>query len=96
MAKTKRTPVKRYHKGDGVVPGTSRDTGEGQGDAKKLEKRGEHLQCISFLNFNMQYTNESYFHISTACTKWTVFLIAKVVKRLPKKKELKNHIDSGQ
>ena len=38
MAKTKRTPMKRQCKGDGVVPGTSRDTGEGEGGAKKLEK----------------------------------------------------------
>ena len=39
MAKTKRTPMKRQHKGDGVVPRTSRDTSEGEGGAKKLEKR---------------------------------------------------------
>ena len=58
MAKTKKMP---YHKvtactDDGVRPSTSTET---QG-AKKLEKKGEHSQWISFLNdVNMQYTNEN-------------------------------------
>ena len=60
MAKTKRMPYRKVCMGDDVTPGTSRDTAaEGEG-AKKLEKKGEHLQWISFLNdFNMQYTNEN-------------------------------------
>ena len=42
-----------------MTAGTSRDTAEGEW-AKKLEKKGEHSQWISFLNdFNMQYTNEN-------------------------------------
>ena len=59
MAKMKRMPYRKAHQDDGVTPGTSRDTTEGKG-AKKLEKKGEHSQWISFLNdFNMQYTNEN-------------------------------------
>ena len=55
MAKMKKMPYRKVHQDDGVTP--SRDTGEG---AKKLEKKGEHSQWISFLNdFNMQYTNEN-------------------------------------
>ena len=53
MAKTKRTPYRNIRGDDGVRPSTSKDTGEGP---KKLEKKGEHSNWISFLNdFNMQY-----------------------------------------
>ena len=53
MAKTKKMPYRKVCPDDGVRPSTSTDTGEG---AKKLEKKGEHSQWISFLNdFNMQY-----------------------------------------
>ena len=52
-------------------------------------KKGEHLQCISFLNFNMQYTNENYFQISTACTKHTVFPNCNGSKNTPKQGGIK-------
>ena len=53
MAKTKKMLYRKVHPDDGVRPSTSTDTNEG---AKKLEKKGEHSQWISFLNdFNMQY-----------------------------------------
>ena len=57
MAKMKKTPYWKGRAGDGVKPGTSRDTAEGgEGAKKKLEKKGEHSKWISFLNdFNMQY-----------------------------------------
>ena len=54
MAKTKKTPYHKVtvHTDDGVRPSTSTET---QG-TKKLEKKGEHSQWISFLNdFNIQY-----------------------------------------
>ena len=52
MAKTKKMPYQKVCPDDGVRPSTSTET-EG---AKKLEKKGEHSQWISFLNdFNMQY-----------------------------------------
>ena len=55
MAKTKKTSYQKVRLDDGVRPGTSRDTTEGEG-AKKLEKKGEHSHWISFLNdFNIQY-----------------------------------------
>ena len=38
MAKMKKTPYRKVRPDDGVRPGTSRDTTEGEG-AKKLEKR---------------------------------------------------------
>ena len=53
MAKTKKMGYRKVCPDDSVRPSTSTDTGEG---AKKLEKKGEHSQWISFLNdFNMQY-----------------------------------------
>ena len=53
------------HTDGGVRPSTSTETQR----AKNLEKKGEHSQWISFLNdFNMQYTNENHYEISTACT----------------------------
>ena len=53
--KQKKTPYQKVRLDDGVRPGTSRDTAEGEG-AKKLKKKGEHSHWISFLNdFNMQY-----------------------------------------
>ena len=52
MAKMKKTPYRKVCPDDGVRPSTSTDTG----GAKKLEKKGQHSQWISFLNdFNMQY-----------------------------------------
>ena len=59
--KTKRAPYTKVWQGDDVTPGTCRDTAEGEGTpTKKLEKKGEHSQWISFLNdFNMQYNNEN-------------------------------------
>ena len=57
MAKTKKTPYRKVPADDDVRPSTSKDTGEG---TKKLQKKGEHSQWISYLNdFNLQYTNEN-------------------------------------
>ena len=54
MAKTKRTPHKKFQ----ARPGTSKET---DGAPKeKMPVKGEHSQWISFLHdFNMQYTNEN-------------------------------------